>query len=40
MARQAPAGLMRIHVDMPATVPPDIAKALRCGDQAPSGLSA
>ena len=28
MARQAPAGLLGIHVNMPATVPADIAKAL------------
>jgi pimeloyl-ACP methyl ester carboxylesterase len=26
MARQAPAGLLGIHVNMPATVPPDVAK--------------
>ena len=39
MARQAPAGLLGIHVNMPATVPPDIAKALRDGDPAPAGLS-
>jgi len=39
MARQAPAGLLGIHVNMPATVPPDIAKALACGGPAPSGLS-
>jgi pimeloyl-ACP methyl ester carboxylesterase len=40
MARQAPAGLLGIHVNMPATVPPDIARALACGDPAPTGLSA
>jgi pimeloyl-ACP methyl ester carboxylesterase len=39
MARQAPAGLLGIHVNMPATVPPDIAKALLSGDPAPAGLS-
>jgi pimeloyl-ACP methyl ester carboxylesterase len=39
MARQAPAGLLGIHVNMPATVPPAIAKVLACGDPAPSGLS-
>ena len=40
MARQAPAGLLGIHVNMPATVPPDIARMLACGDPAPAGLSA
>jgi pimeloyl-ACP methyl ester carboxylesterase len=39
MARQAPAGLLGIHVNMPATVPPDVAKALNDGDPAPAGLS-
>ena len=40
MGRQAPAGLLGIHVNMPASVPPDIAKALQSGKPAPSGLSA
>jgi len=39
MARQAPEGLLGIHVNMPATVPADIAKALKDGDSAPEGLS-
>ena len=39
MARQAPPGLLGIHVNMPATVPPDIAKTLNDGDPAPAGLS-
>ncbi|WP_158933294.1 epoxide hydrolase family protein [Acidisphaera sp. S103] len=39
MARQAPAGLLGIHVNMPATVPPDVAKAINDGDPAPAGLS-
>ncbi len=39
MARQAPVGLIGIHVNMPATVPPDIARVLRVGDPAPAGLS-
>jgi pimeloyl-ACP methyl ester carboxylesterase len=40
MARQAPAGLLGIHVNMPATVPADVAKALNNGEPAPAGLSA
>ncbi|MEU0187019.1 epoxide hydrolase family protein [Streptomyces sp. NPDC006207] len=40
MAAQKPPGLIGIHVNMPATVPPAIAKKLACGDPAPSGLSA
>ena len=39
MARQAPAGLLGIHVNMPATVPPDVARALNNGDPAPDRLS-
>ena len=39
MARQAPEGLLGIHVNMPATVPADVAKALKDGDLAPAGLS-
>jgi pimeloyl-ACP methyl ester carboxylesterase len=40
MASQAPEGLLGIHVNMPATVPADVAKALKDGDPAPEGLSA
>lgn len=40
MGEQAPPGLLGIHTSLPATVPPDVAKALTCGDPAPSGLSA
>jgi len=40
MARQAPPGLLGIHVNMPATVPAEIAKAIAAGDPAPDGLSA
>lgn len=40
MARQAPPGLLGIHVNMPATVPPDVARALNNGDPAPVGLTA
>jgi pimeloyl-ACP methyl ester carboxylesterase len=39
MARQAPAGLLGIHVNMPATVPADVAAALNNGEPAPSGLT-
>ncbi|PQV46047.1 epoxide hydrolase family protein [Paraburkholderia sp. BL21I4N1] len=39
MGRQAPVGLLGIHVNMPATVPPDVAKALNHGEPAPAGLS-
>jgi pimeloyl-ACP methyl ester carboxylesterase len=40
MGLQAPAGLLAIHTNMPATVPPDVDKALLAGDPPPSGLSA
>jgi pimeloyl-ACP methyl ester carboxylesterase len=40
MALLAPPELLGIHTNMPATVPPDISKALQLGGQAPSGLSA
>lgn len=39
MANLGLEGLLGIHVNMPATVPPDIAQALLCGDPAPAGLS-
>lgn len=39
MGRQAPQGLLGIHVNMPATVPVEIANALKNGDPAPAGLS-
>ena len=39
MARQAPAGLLGIHLNVPATVPPDVAAALASGGPAPAGLS-
>src|SRR4051812_45112021 len=40
MGLQAPAGLLAIHTNMPATVPSDIDKALLAGDPPPSSLSA
>lgn len=39
MARQAPAGLLGIHVNMPATVPDNVARALNNGEPAPDGLT-
>jgi pimeloyl-ACP methyl ester carboxylesterase len=39
MARQAPAGLLGIHLNLPATVPPEVAAALASGGPAPAGLS-
>jgi pimeloyl-ACP methyl ester carboxylesterase len=39
MAQQKPEGLLGIHVNMPATVPADVAKALNNGEAAPAGLS-
>ena len=40
MGLQAPAGLLAIHTNMPATVPADGDKASVAGDPPPSGLSA
>jgi pimeloyl-ACP methyl ester carboxylesterase len=39
MARQAPAGLLGIHINLPATIPPDVAAVLARGGSAPAGLS-
>jgi pimeloyl-ACP methyl ester carboxylesterase len=39
MARQAPAGLLGIHINLPATLPPDVAAVLNSGGTAPAGLS-
>ena len=40
MARQAPAGLLGIHTNLPAVFPPDAAAAIASGGPAPAGLSA
>ena len=39
MARQAVAGLLGIHINLPATVPSDVAAVLASGGPAPAGLS-
>ena len=40
MARQAPKGLLGIHVNLPGTVPPEVTAVLPVGGPAPAGLSA
>ena len=40
MARQSAAGLLGIHINLPAAVPPEIAAVLATGGPAPAGLSA
>ena len=39
MARLKPAGLLSIHLNLPAVVPPEVAAALATGGTAPAGLS-
>lgn len=39
MAKQSLPGLLGIHVNMPATVPADAARAMSAGDLAPAGLT-
>lgn len=37
LGRLAPPGLLGIHLNMPATVPPELVKPINSGDPAPSG---
>ena len=39
MARQAPAGLLGIHLNLPATLPPEVVAVLPIGGPTPAGLS-
>ena len=39
LARQAPTGLLGIHLTMPATIPANLVKGINSGDPAPRGLS-
>jgi pimeloyl-ACP methyl ester carboxylesterase len=39
LARQAPNGLLAIHLNMPATVPGDLMKSILAGDPVPADLS-
>ena len=39
MAKQRAPELLGIHVNLPGTIPPEIAKTLQCGDPTPAGLS-
>ena len=39
MAKLAPPEVLGIHVNLPGVVPPEIIKALQCGDPPPTGLS-
>jgi pimeloyl-ACP methyl ester carboxylesterase len=39
MARQGAAGLLGIHINLPAVVPPEVAAVLAVGGPAPAGLS-
>jgi pimeloyl-ACP methyl ester carboxylesterase len=39
MARQAAAGLLGIHINLPATIPPEVAAVLAAGGPPPAGLS-
>ncbi len=39
MARQAPAGLLAIHNNLPATIPAEVSSAIASGGAAPAGLT-
>jgi pimeloyl-ACP methyl ester carboxylesterase len=39
LARQAPPGLLGIHLNLPAAIPPEVAAALATGGPAPASLS-
>jgi pimeloyl-ACP methyl ester carboxylesterase len=39
MARQGASGLLGIHINLPATIPPEVASVLATGGPAPGGLS-
>jgi pimeloyl-ACP methyl ester carboxylesterase len=39
LARQAPPGLLGVHLNLPAAIPPEVAAALATGGPAPAGLS-
>jgi pimeloyl-ACP methyl ester carboxylesterase len=39
IGRQAPPGLLGIHINLAATIPPEVAAALAMGGPAPAGLS-
>jgi pimeloyl-ACP methyl ester carboxylesterase len=39
MAGQAPPGLLGIHINLPATIPPEVDQALSAGAGSPAGLS-
>jgi pimeloyl-ACP methyl ester carboxylesterase len=40
LARQAPPGLLGIHLTMPATIPANLVMGINSGDPAPTGLTA
>lgn len=40
LARQAPDGLLAVHLNMPATIPAELVKPINAGDPAPQNLSA